>query len=135
MNVATATASAMLSAIDTLLNSGTLVIYSGTMPTTPETALSGNTALVTFTFAATAFGAASYSNPTEQATASFVSTTVSPAAGGVATFARAFKTDGTTVVADYTVGTTSQDIVLGNATIQTGVPVTMNSFKHTLPAV
>lgn len=135
MNVATATASAMLGSLATLLTSGSLVIYSGTMPATPETALSGNTVLVTFAFTATPFGTPTFSGGFEQDLASFTSATVSPAAGGLATFARAFASNGTTVVADYTVGTTSQDIVLGNATIQTGVPVTMNSFKHTLPAV
>ena len=135
MNLATASASAALAAVTTLLNGGTLVFYSGTQPITPETALSGNTALVTFTFAATAFGAPSFSSPNEQATATFSASSVSPTAQGTATFARGLASNGTTVVADFTVGTTGTDIIIGNTGVQTGVPVTISSFILKVPAV
>ena len=137
MNAAQATVSAALAAADALLNSGMLTIYSGTMPTSPETALSGNTALVTFTFAASAFAAPTYSSPNMQSVGSFTETTESPLASGTATFARAYKSDGTTAVADYTVTATGGggDITLGNTGIQTGVPVTLNSITHKMPAV
>lgn len=134
MNAAQNTVSIGLAAMNALLNSGTLVFYSGTMPSSPETALSGNTALVTFTFAATAFAAPSYSAGYEQAAATFVASSVAPSSAGTAAFARAFKSDGTTVVADYTVGTSGTDIVIGNTSIQMGVNVSITSFLNKMPA-
>lgn len=103
MNTAQNTAGVALAAACALSNGGTLVLLNGTMPATPETALSGNTTLATATYAATAFGAPSWSSPNMQASASFTSN-VNPVANGGATFARGYKSDGTTVVADYTVG-------------------------------
>ena len=133
MNVATATAAAMLAAVTTLLNGGTLVFYGGTQPTTPETALSGNTALTTFTYATPSFGAPSYVSPNEQASASLVSTSSNPTANGTASFARAF-TSGGAAVADLTIGTSGTDIVVGSTTISIGVPVTISSYVHRLLA-
>jgi hypothetical protein len=65
-----------LDAEKALLNNGTLTLYCGTAPTNPDTALSGNTAVATFTFAATAFGADALNTGQQQATASFVASTV-----------------------------------------------------------
>ena len=135
MNLSVAGGTAALNAICALLNSGTLVFYSGTQPTTPETALSGNTALVTFTFGATAFGSATTSGGYEIETASFVSNSVAPTAAGTVTFARATGSNGTTIVADFTVGTSATDIVIGNTAIQTGVNVSITSFQLKEPVV
>lgn len=135
MNASQNTASVMLAAGTANLNGGTLVIYSGTMPATPETALSGNTILATFAFSATAFGAPTYVNPNMQAVANFAAATVSPAASGTATFARTFKSNGTTVGEDYTVGTSGADIIIGNTAVQTGVNLTINSFTLKQPCV
>lgn len=103
MNLAQAAASAALSAVGALCNSGTLTGYSGTQPATPETALSGNTALLAASYSATAFGAPSFSSPNEQATGSFTGT-VSPSANGACTFMRCVESNGTSVVADFSVG-------------------------------
>src|SRR6185437_9794696 len=103
MNTAQNTASVALSAACALSNNGTLVLLSGAMPATPEAALSGNTTLATLTYAATAYGAPSWSSPNMQATASFTGN-ANPVANGGATFARAYKSDGTTATADFTVG-------------------------------
>lgn len=103
MNTAQNTASVALVAIGALANSGTLVVYSGAMPATPETALSGNTALVTLDFTASAFNAPTYSSPDEQTTANFSASSFSPTTAGLANWARAYKSDGTTAVADFTV--------------------------------
>ena len=103
MNTAQNTALVGLEAITPLLNSGGLIVYSGTMPATPETALSGNTALATLSFQSTAFAAPTFSGGYQSATANFVATTVTPGAGGTANFARGFETGGTTVVADFTI--------------------------------
>lgn len=104
MNTAQVTASAALSAGGALSNSGTAVMLSGTMPATPETALSGNTTLCTATYAATAFGAPSFSGGFMQAAGSFTAASYTPVANGACTFVRGYKSDGTTATADYTVG-------------------------------
>lgn len=135
MNNARNTASVGLSAMNALFNGGTLTIYSGTMPATPQTALSGNTALATFTFNASAFGTPSYSGGNMVATASLAANSVNPLASGTAGFARAFQSDGTTVCGDYTVGTSGTDLIIGSTTISTGVPVTVSSLVSRLPAV
>lgn len=109
MNTAQNTASVALAAACALSNSGTAVLLSGTMPATPETALSGNTTLCTATYAATAFGAPSYSSGYMQATASFSAGTYNPVANGSVTFVRGYKSDGTTVTEDYTVGSVHVD--------------------------
>jgi hypothetical protein len=49
------------------------------------------------------------------------------------TFARAVKSDGTTVVNDYTVGTSGSDIVLASTNIASGISVTLSSFKLAMP--
>src|SRR5690348_4768134 len=103
MNTAQVTASAALAAACALSNSGTAVFLSGTMPATPETALSGNTTLDTATYSATAYGAPSFSSGYMQATASFTGTS-NPVANGGCTFVRGYKSDGTTATGDYTVG-------------------------------
>src|SRR4051812_29046797 len=73
-----------------LFNGGNLIFYNNPQPATPETALAGtNTALCTFVFATTAFGAPAFSTPNDAATASFVTASVTPGANGTVTFARA----------------------------------------------
>lgn len=134
MNLATASANAALQAVLSLHNSGTLKIYSGTQPSTPETALSGNTELVTFTFSATAFGSQSFSGGYQQASASFMASSVNPDASGTASFARAYKSDGTTVIGDLTVGTSGTDIIIGSTSVQTGTNCSI-TFTLKMPAV
>lgn len=71
------------------LNGASLTFYSGTIPATPETALSGNTALATTTFSNPAVSALANSSGQEIATMSLTSSTITPSVGGVTTFARA----------------------------------------------
>jgi len=90
VNFAVNSASWGLNQILPLFNNGRLVMYNNPQPATPETALAGtNTALATFVFSATAFGAPAFSSPNDAATASFVATSVTPGANGTVTFARA----------------------------------------------
>lgn len=135
MNNARNTASVGLSAMNALCNNGTIVVYDGTEPATPQTALSSNTALATFTFSATAFDTPAYSGGFMQSNPSFVATSVNPTAGGTASFARVYKSDGTTVVNDLTVGTSGTDLTIGSTTITMGVPVTVSGLVSRLPAV
>lgn len=133
MQLAQTAGESALNAVTALLNGGTLVFFSGTEPSTPETALSGNTTLATFTFSSTAFSSATVSGGNAQATASFTASTVTPAANGTVTFARAFESNGTTVVGQFTVGTSGDDITVGSTALSTGVQVTITSFVLEIP--
>lgn len=116
-----------LDAETALLNSGKLKIYSGTQPATGDTALSGNTLLATLTFNATAFGAASGAI----ATANAITSETNAPNTGTATFARLFKSDGTTAVMDCSVGTSGADITLPTVSITAGDTVAISSFTLT----
>lgn len=104
---------------------GTLVIYSGTAPAGPNEALSGNTALVTFTFSAgTAQGAPSGG----VMNLAFAATTVTVAASGTGTFFRVLNSGGTALI-QGTVGTSGSDwnwtsvgFTSGDAASITGTP-------------
>ena len=134
MNASQSGVGAALAAFCALHNNGSLQFFSGTQPATPETALSGNTLLCTATYSAAAFGAPAFSTPNMEAVASFTAANFDPVATDVCTFARAYEADGTTVLADYTVGTTGTDIIIGNTTIQTGVPLAVTQTIK-MPAV
>nr|WP_321985303.1 hypothetical protein [uncultured Lichenicoccus sp.] len=134
MNIGTLFATTMLNAGNALFNGGTLIFYSGSAPATPETAPTG-TALVTFTFSATAFAAPALSGGYEGAAAAFTSTSANPVANGTVGYARATESNGTTYICDYTVGTSATDIIIGNTGIQVGVPVTISSFQNRIPAL
>ncbi len=114
MNLSQSAAGAAASAIGALLNGGTLTLYTGAMPASPETALAGDTALAAYTFAATGFGVPSYSSPFEAAAGMFVSTSATPMATGWAMFARATAAGGATV-ADFNVGMNYVSIASGTA--------------------
>lgn len=175
-----------------LFNGGSLVMYNNPQPATPETALAGtNTALATFVFASTAFGAPSFSSPNDAATASFVASSVTPGANGTVTFARASLksvawaasatwaalftivtssgnfyvltktgtgattapstttnaiTDGgvqwayysstntqNNILADFSVGTSASDIIIGSTSITTTVQVTIFANDNEAP--
>jgi hypothetical protein len=118
-----------LDALAPLLNNGYLRIYSGTEPATPETALSGNTLLAELRFNATAFGASA----SGVITANAITADTSNDATGTATFFRAFKSDGTTVVLQGTVGTSASDINLNSTAIQIAAQTSVSSFTVTDP--
>lgn len=135
MNLAQSAAITTLGALFPLLNSGTAVIYSGTMPATPETAATG-TVLATADFAATALsGSITYVSPDVQGSLAFTSTSISPAASGTAGYMRLFASGGTTAIADLTVGTSGTDVILGTTTISTGTTINITSAVLKLPAV
>lgn len=121
-----ATRNAAVNAVTALCNSGFIEVYSGTRPATPDTALSGNTLLVTLTFGATAFGAGSSGVATANA---ITSGTV--ASTGTAAWARVYKTDGTTVVGDCNVGTSGSDINFPSLSFVTGEVVSCSSLTLT----
>jgi hypothetical protein len=121
-----ATVNAQADALSALLNSGYLRIYSGTQPATADTALSGNTLLAELRFSATAAPAASGGLITFNA----ITSDSSADATGTASFFRAFKSDGTTVVMDGSVGTSSANMIIATTSISAGQTVSCSSFTH-----
>jgi len=107
---------------------GSLNIYTGSKPATPETAASG-TLLVTIPLSSfTASGNVLTSNDPAQ---------VSPVAAGTAGWARLLKSDGTTVEGDMDVTATGSggDVQLASTSLQTTVPVDLSAITITIPQV
>lgn len=128
--LATATADALANAVTTRVGtSGKVIIYNGTEPADANTALSGNTALATFTLSSTAFGSSSAGVITLSGTP----LTVAASNTGTATFFRMTQSDGTTVVIQGTVGTSGQQLNLNTTAITSGVNVTITSGTVTMP--
>lgn len=124
--LADATVNAQADALSALLNNGYLRIYSGTQPATANTALSGNTLLAELRFSATAAPAAVGGLITFNA----ITADSSADATGTATFFRAFKSDGTTVVMDGSVGTSAANMIIATTSISSGQTVSCSSFTH-----
>jgi hypothetical protein len=112
-------------AMAVLLNTGYLRIYSGSQPANADAVLAGNTLLAELRFSATAFGAAALGI----ATANAITADTTADASGTATFARLFKSDGTTVVMDCSVGTAAADIILNSVAISSGAQVAVTAFQ------
>jgi hypothetical protein len=125
---ANVTVNAEADALARLLDNGYLRIYSGTQPATADTALSGNTLLAELRFAATSAAGASAGVLTFSA----ITSDTSADATGTAAFYRALKSDGTSVVMDGSVGTSSADLVLNSTAIQSGAQVDVTSFSLTV---
>jgi len=108
-------------------NAGILRIYSGTVPASANAALSGNTVLAELTcgspFAPAAASGVLTANAITQDTAAN--------ATGTAAFFRLFKSDGTTVAAQGTVGTTGADVNLNTVSITLNGPVSVTSLVWT----
>lgn len=120
-------ANAAANAVCALLNTGYLRIYDGTQPATADTALSGNTLLAELRFGATAFGSASGG----VAAANSITSDTDADATGTASFARAFETDGTTVVEDFSVGTSGADLNLATVSIVQHATVACSALSYT----
>ena len=123
-----ASVEAAVDAFCALLNSGYLKIYSGTQP-----ALNGavtGTLLATLTFGATAFASSSASAGTVTATANAITSETNSTAGTAGYFALV-KSDGTTVVATGSVGTSGADLNLSTLTIPSAGTVSCSSFTVT----
>lgn len=125
--ISNAAANAEVDALTALLANGKLRIYSGTQPASADTALSGNTLLAELTMGATAFGAAAAG----VATANAITQDSAADATGTASFFRAFKSDGTTVVCDGSVGTATSDLILNSVAIQSGAAVAVSAWTIT----
>lgn len=129
LQIANVAVSTMADALAVLANSGYLRIYNGTQPATANTALSGNTLLAELRMNATAFAAASNG----VLTANAITQDSSADNSGTATFYRLFKSDGTTVLWDDNVGTSSAGLVMATTIITAGQIVGVDSLIYTVP--
>lgn len=96
-------------------------IYAGTQPANANTAITTQTKLVSLPIAG-AFGTDSNGSITIGAVTSALAT-----ATGTASFFRIFKSNGTTVIMDGSVGTSDADMVLNTVSIVTGQTVAISS--------
>jgi uncharacterized glyoxalase superfamily protein PhnB len=130
-------AKAMADALAAKFNSGTIKIYAGTRPTDANTAVGAQTLLATLTMGSTAFpaSAASGTAPTRKAvaTANTITGDTSADTTGTATWFRALKSDGTTVIMDGTIGTSGEDMNLATQSLVSGVDVEITSFTLSVP--
>ena len=127
---------AMVEALTSALpDSGFIEIYSGAQPLDANTAIVAQVLLVTLTLAATAFvtppvasGAAGSRVVT--ATANSITSGTAVATGTAAWF-RCYKSDGTTVLFDGSVGTAGCDLNLNTTAIVSGGTVACTSLTIT----
>jgi len=120
-------ANAAVAAMGALCNSGKIRIYDGTQPATADTALGGQTLLAELTFNATAFAAGAAG----VATANAITSDSSADNTGTAAWARCLKSDGTSVVFDCTVGTSSADLIINTTSITSGATVSASALTLT----
>jgi hypothetical protein len=125
---ANVTVNAEADALARLLDNGYLRIYSGSQPTNADTALGAQVLLAELRFNATSAPAASAGVLTFNA----LTSDTSADATGTAAFYRALKSDGSSVVMDGSVGTSSADLVLNSTAIQSGAQVDVTSFAVTV---
>jgi hypothetical protein len=110
------------------MNSGFLRVYTGSQP-----ALNGavtGTQLASLTFGATAFAASAASAGTVTATANAIGSATASNTGTAGYFAL-LKSDGTTVVATGSVGTSGADLNLNSLSVTSGATVSCSSFTVT----
>jgi len=109
-------------------SSGTIKMYSGSVPATVATALGAQVLLATLPCSAT-FAAASSGGVL---TLNAISNDTSADAAGTGSFFR-ICTSGGTAVAQGTLGTSGADINLSTTTFSIGLVVSVSSFTHTAP--
>ncbi len=125
---ADAAADAVTALIDATSPPGTIRVYTGAAPATPELAPTG-TLLVDTTFSNPAF------NPASGGTA--IANAVTPTtvlASGTAGYARVY--DGAGVcICNLTVGTSAADVIFSTLSLISGDPLTFSSVSYTQPGL
>lgn len=114
-------------ALASLFDSGFIDIYDGVQPANADTAITTQNRLVRLTFGSPAFPAAVNGVLTANAITGGVAT-----ASGTGSWYRIFKSDGTTVILDGSVGTSNANITLSTTTISAGVTVNCSPFVHSI---
>lgn len=127
MKRALAFADSSIDELKTLLDGGTLTVYSVARPLTADHPVDRSDALASFAFASPAFraGTDGLERPV------FVANPVPASSVGTPGFARACKADGT-VVADFSAGPGDREIKFSEVSCSHGAPVTLTQFKFTL---
>jgi hypothetical protein len=120
-------ANAEADAVADLLDDGYLRIYDGTQPANADTAVGSQVLLAELRFANPAFGAASAG----VATANAVTQDSSANNTGTASWFRALKSDGSTVMFDGSVGTSGCNLNLNTTSIVSGAPVSVTALTFT----
>lgn len=116
-----------LDAITTELGSNAIIrLYSGTQPTNPDTALSGNTQLAELACSVTLAAGASGG----VLTLNSITADSSADATGTATFGSILTSGGTRKI-DFSVGTSGSDLNLNTTSIVSGAQVSISSFTIT----
>jgi len=119
---------ALNAALD-VLNSGFMDIYDSTQPTDADTAVGAQVKLARLTLSAAAFAAASAGSKAANAI-----TSGTALATGTASWFRLWKSDGTTAVADGSVGTSGANLNLNSTAIQINATVSCTSLTYTMAA-
>lgn len=115
-------------ALSDLADNGYLRIYDGTQPATADTAITTQVLLAELRFNATAAPAASNGVLTFNA----ITQDSSANNTGTASWFRALKSDGSTVLFDGAVGTSGSDINIATTAIVAGAIVGVSSFVYTV---
>ena len=119
-----------------LCNSGKLRVYDGSQPADANTAVGAQNLLAEFTFSATAFAASSCSGSTPNRKATATANAIADVQAtytATATWFRAFKSNGTSIVFDGTVGTSGCDLNLTDVTLTDGEDCSVSSFTLSAP--
>jgi hypothetical protein len=128
IKIAASVRNSMLAAITAAIGaSGKLVIYDGTQPANPDTALASNNVLATLPLSAT-FAAAPAAGVL---TASAITTTNASAGGTAAWFS--LQTSAGARVYEASIGASGADLNLNTTTIASGTPVAVSSLTITGP--
>jgi hypothetical protein len=129
MKVAQGFASKSMDELIAELGGGTLVVYSVARPVDADHPVERSGVLVTFTFAVPAFSAGE-GGPR----ANFTANPVTASAVGTPGFARAFKADGTTVVADFSAGAGNAEVRLSEVSAVADYPISVIGLHIDPPA-
>lgn len=105
-------------------DSGYIRIYDGAQPTDADTAVGAQVLLAELRFGADAFPAA----VAGLLTANAITSDASANATGTAAWARVLKSDGTSVLFDGSVGTSSANVVINSTAISAGAVVSCSSL-------
>lgn len=130
LKISTTAVNAQADVLSDLLDNGYLRIYSGTQPANANTAITSQVLLAELRFNATAAPAASGGVLTMNS----ITQDSSANNTGTATWFRALKSDGSTVVFDGSVGTSGSDLNIGSTSITSGASVAVTSMTFTVSA-
>lgn len=130
LKISSTAVNAQADALSDLLDNGYLRIYDGTQPANANTAITTQVLLAELRFNATAAPAAS----SGVLTMNSITQDSSANNTGTATWFRALKSDGSTVVFDGSVGTSGCDLNLGSTSITSGASVAVTSMTFAVSA-